>query len=609
MIAVLLAVVLSFTCINNTATVYAVTYQISSYDLSSEDMYDFFGDVVDQYSLLQYGGESRVVNNLLFVYRDGLLTQIIDAWGNEVSVNLDSFDVTADSSTVELISDYLTVDLEFEEHGLVSLDIQESEINVQFERNEIGDITRVITNDMDVEIARESTETLVTINDTYNIPFSLPDEVDLIQGPVQRFIESDTIVADLLFDIEDRVTRIDFSNNVTLFASYDEFGFSSTSVFEAEEDVLLPLIETLITPITTQVGELIRLDEIHFQSNDNLIRYVMNNFGLIDSIYQNIGMALEYTYDNVTGDLIAVNDLVNNRRSMYEFDQRGNVQTRTVLTSNGAEVTRFGYANPFWSDQLTHVGNSQIMYDEVGNVTHMLGKGLEWEDGLLASVINNDIVTSFEYNQFGQRITKKVGSDVTSFRVDDLGRTIAEFSSNGQVIEYMFDNEDNLLGFINDGEQFFYQKNLFGDITGIWDCNLNLVVEYSYDAWGNALSISGTKADTIGSINPYRYRGYRFDDSIGLHFIHGRYYSPVLMRFISPDQNVFSERVSISHNLYSFAETFSDQVCCWVDIAQPYMENHAAYGYICRLTRAEPARGGKGKLLQKFIQSFPFAAT
>ena len=32
-------------------------------------------------------------------------------------------------------------------------------------------------------------------------------------------------------------------------------------------------------------------------------------------------------------------------------------------------------------------------------------------------------------------------------------------------------------------------------------------------------------------------------------------------------------------NLYSFAETFSDQVCCWVDIPQPYMENHAAYGY------------------------------
>ena len=36
--------------------------------------------------------------------------------------------------------------------------------------------------------------------------------------------------------------------------------------------------------------------------------------------------------------------------------------------------------------------------------------------------------------------------------------------------------------------------------------------------------------------------------------------------------------ISFPH-LYSFAETFSDQVCCWVDIAQLYMENHAAYGY------------------------------
>jgi hypothetical protein len=37
--------------------------------------------------------------------------------------------------------------------------------------------------------------------------------------------------------------------------------------------------------------------------------------------------------------------------------------------------------------------------------------------------------------------------------------------------------------------------------------------QYQYDAWGNILSQSGTMA----SSNPYRYAGYRYDESIGLY--------------------------------------------------------------------------------------------
>jgi hypothetical protein len=36
-------------------------------------------------------------------------------------------------------------------------------------------------------------------------------------------------------------------------------------------------------------------------------------------------------------------------------------------------------------------------------------------------------------------------------------------------------------------------------------------VEYTYDAWGNLLSVTGSLANTLGADNPLRYRGYVYD--------------------------------------------------------------------------------------------------
>ena len=41
--------------------------------------------------------------------------------------------------------------------------------------------------------------------------------------------------------------------------------------------------------------------------------------------------------------------------------------------------------------------------------------------------------------------------------------------------------------------------------------NGTVVVNYSYDTWGNIVSISVSLKDSVGVKNPYRYRGYRYD--------------------------------------------------------------------------------------------------
>ena len=75
-------------------------------------------------------------------------------------------------------------------------------------------------------------------------------------------------------------------------------------------------------------------------------------------------------------------------------------------------------------------------------------------------------------------------------------------------MDFYYDESGNLLGFQYNNADYYYIKNVQGDIIGIIDANGNEVVSYEYDTWGKLLETSGTQATTIGKSNPFRYRGY-----------------------------------------------------------------------------------------------------
>ena len=76
---------------------------------------------------------------------------------------------------------------------------------------------------------------------------------------------------------------------------------------------------------------------------------------------------------------------------------------------------------------------------------------------------------------------------------------------------------------------------LQGDIVAILDSSKNVVVSYVYDAWGRPISCLGTMANTLGKINPFRYRGYVYDEETELYYLRSRLYSPEVCRFLSAD--------------------------------------------------------------------------
>ena len=94
----------------------------------------------------------------------------------------------------------------------------------------------------------------------------------------------------------------------------------------------------------------------------------------------------------------------------------------------------------------------------------------------------------------------------------------------------------------------YAHNNLQGDIVGFLDSNGSLVVEYKYDAWGKPLSTTGTLADTLGKRNPFRYRGYVFDEEIGLCCLQNRYYNLDWQRFINVDEILGKEGILLNHN-------------------------------------------------------------
>ena len=218
--------------------------------------------------------------------------------------------------------------------------------------------------------------------------------------------------------------------------------------------------------------------EINYDENVNTISKTYSN-GLSFSVaYDDKGNIISnernsYEYDKY-GELIQTTGAVN---SSYTYDGRGNLLTKTV---NG-ETTEFEYNNE-WLDQLTAVNGTSLTYDVNGNLLTYGDAEYSWSRGRqLDSVTDGENSYSYTYDTNGIRASKKVNGRTTEFNV--LGsKILAQDSIDGEI--YFQYSGDELIGFYLNDVQYFYIKNLNGDIVGIEDYDGNLIAQYEYDEWG-----------------------------------------------------------------------------------------------------------------------------
>ena len=110
-----------------------------------------------------------------------------------------------------------------------------------------------------------------------------------------------------------------------------------------------------------------------------------------------------------------------------------------------------------------------------------------------------------------------------------------------------------------------------GGDAGILDRGAHLVVEYKYVAWGKIIGRTGSLVSTLGYLNPFRYRGYVYDEETGLYYLKSRYYNPVWGRFINADALLGSIGALGAHNIYAYCynnpvRRIDPTGCKWYDV-------------------------------------------
>ena len=171
---------------------------------------------------------------------------------------------------------------------------------------------------------------------------------------------------------------------------------------------------------------------------------------------------------------------------------------------------------------------------------------------------------SFLYDHDGMRIQKVVERDwyptITSYTlhgelISHMAIDYTDFETEQPMqknLHFFYDADSRPMFVEYNGEKYAYIHNLQGDIVGILDKNGVSVVNYEYDAWGKLLNCTGTMADTLGADNPFRYRGYVYDEEPGLYHLRSRYYNPAWGRFVNADSGLYSATVLLGDNLFAY---------------------------------------------------------
>ncbi len=298
---------------------------------------------------------------------------------------------------------------------------------------------------------------------------------------------------------------------------------------------------------------------------------------------------MEYAYDTY-GQLTEEKNITLDKSTQYVYNNIGNIVS---VTKNGV-TTQLGYdtAQPDW---LIWYGGKAITYNTHGGVSSYDGWDYTWSKGklstirkilsgtsraLIAPVLMPSKTYSYTYNGYGQRVGKSysyivgapgmtdvyrgmpIGYD-KKFHYDQSGRLIAEDSVNRYYDEmdetdhivYLYD-ESGIIGMEYTATSgatntYYFQRNIQGDVIGIYNTNGTKVGGYAYDAWGNCTITLDTNG--IASRNPIRYRGYYFDSETGFYYLNARYYNPEWRRFISPDDTAFLDSETPNGlNLYCY---------------------------------------------------------
>jgi len=296
------------------------------------------------------------------------------------------------------------------------------------------------------------------------------------------------------------------------------------------------------------------------------LSYTYDEVGNIKTIRENGVLKATYNYDGI-GRLIREDNKWLNKTICYAYDAGGNLLTKkeynyvTGTVGTVRKTISYTYGNTAWKDQLTSYNGQNITYDAMGNPLSYRGMTMNWKKGReLMSLTKSGKTITYAYSPDGIRVGKTVKNGGVSEQIVTYylnGNDILAMKTLHDMIHFIYDENGQLFAMDLNGTMYYYIYNIQNDVIGLLDRNGTQVVSYTYDSWGKQISMDDTSEEDVGTKNPFRYRGYYWDEETGLYYVNSRYYDAEVGRFINADDTelISSNPTALTDkNLYAYCD-------------------------------------------------------
>ena len=213
-------------------------------------------------------------------------------------------------------------------------------------------------------------------------------------------------------------------------------------------------------------------------------------------VCERIGTGLrEYDYDKNGNQIKMTSNISGDKQAEYVYNNEGRLEVATLQIGNEVTITRYGY-----DYEGNRAGSQPNEQDKVYYVTDTTG----------------------------------------------LAMVLAETDEEGAEKAYYTIGEDRI-SMSKDSKVWYYGYDGHGDTRLLTDEEGVVTDTYSYDAWGNQLTKTGSTS------NDYLYAGECLDANTGLYYLRARYMNPANGLFISMDsyQGNIYEPVTLHKYLYA----------------------------------------------------------
>ena len=200
-------------------------------------------------------------------------------------------------------------------------------------------------------------------------------------------------------------------------------------------------------------------------------------------------------------------------------------------------------------------------------------------------VSDNILGKLYTYTPDGIRSSKTVNGTKTEYLLN--GTQILAQKTGSDVMWFFYDSTGTRIGVQQGNVTAYYMYNLQGDVVGLADAATGkIIAKYLYDAWGKCVSVENADGYTIGTANPFRYRGYYYDNETGFYYLNSRYYNPEVGRFLNADAFASTDISDVlSTNMFAYCE--NNPVI--------FYDNGGTYSFLCTELGGNPATADKFK--------------